>query len=389
MKSLIITAFLLLTLFSCGEKQKEMITPVRPVKYAHITSSSGMESHVFSGVAKAKNETKLSFKVAGSVSSVLVNLGDKVTKGQLIATINSSDYTIQSNQALSQKEGFLANKQSAEANAKAAETQLINAQSTYDRVVKLYESNSVSLSEYQKAKAGIDAAKSQFEAATSQVNAANQQVNSANQQVEAATNQVNYTRLTSPMDGIITAVQVESNEIVNAGMPIVVISSLGRPEVEVGVPEVFINQVKIAQRVIISLSSAPGEQFNGMVNQVAFASGKAPTYPVIVQIDSLVTKIRPGMAANVEFRFPKEGKSKDNRLIVPVEAVGKDGESNFVFLLRPTNDGTFLVKKTAIKIGDLRNDGFELLEGLQEDERVATAGLQSLMDGMTVKLMDK
>ena len=62
------------------------------------------------------------------------------------------------------------------ANAKAAETQLINAQATYDRVAKLYENNSVSLSEYQQAKAGLDAAQAQYDAANTQITAADQQV---------------------------------------------------------------------------------------------------------------------------------------------------------------------------------------------------------------------
>lgn len=361
-------------LLSCGEEPVETTRQIRPIKYAKIGQSEGGETHTFSGVAKAQNETNLSFKVAGTLSSVKVKLGDRVSKGQLIATIDPADYNIQTNQAISQKEGSVAN-------AKAAETQFINAQATYDRVAGLYENNSVSLSEYQQAKAGLDAAQAQYEAANTQIKA-------ANQQVQAASNQVSYTRLLSPMNGVITALQVEANEVVNAGMLIAKVSSLGRPEVEVGVPEIFINKIKKGQQVNITLPSAPEQEFQGVVDQVAFASGNAPTYPVIVEIDQSVEEIRPGMAANVAFLFPRNGDTASPpKMVVPVEAVGKDNQGHFVFVLNEKNEGVYEAEKKLITIGTLLPEGFELKGGLQSGEFVATAGLKSLRDGVEVKLL--
>jgi len=380
--------FLILSFVSCGEKSVETVKQVRPIKYATIEPFTGQETHTFSGVAKAQNETSLSFKVGGTLSSVNVKLGDQVRKGQLIATINPVDYNIQTSQAISQKEGSVANAQSAEANAEAAQVQLISAQATYDRVAKLYENNSVALSEYQQAKAGLDAAKAQYDAANSQVKAASTQVSAADQQVKAADNQVDYTRLVAPMNGVVTAVQVEANEIVNPGMVIATVSSLGRPEVEVGVPEIFINKIEKGQQVNITLPSSPGQTLKGVVDQVAYASGNAPTYPVIVDIDQSTEQIRPGMAANVTFLFSKEGASSNSKMIVPLEAVGKDNAGNFVFVLNQKSEGVYVAEKKVITIGSLLPEGFELVDGLQAGDIVATAGLKSLMNGAEVKLLN-
>jgi multidrug efflux system membrane fusion protein len=371
----IILLFLALFFTSCKEKSVETVKKIRPIKYSTIEPSTGVETHTFSGVAKAQNETNLSFKVAGTLSSVQVKLGDRVRKGQLIATIDPVDYNIQSNQAISQKEGSIAN-------AKAAETQLINAQATYDRVAKLYENNSVALSEYQQAKAGLDAAQAQYDAANTQINA-------ADQQLKAAGNQVSYTRLVSPMTGVITAVQVEANEMVNAGMLIAKVSSFGRPEVEVGVPEIFINKIKKGQEVTITLPSSPGQEFKGVVDQVAYASGNAPTYPVTVEIDESVEQIRPGMAANVAFLFSKNGATSSPKMVVPLDAVGKDNQGNFVFVLNQKSEGVFVAEKKIVTIGELLPEGFELISGLEEGEIVATAGLKSLMNGTEVKLINE
>ena len=364
---------LVLSCMACTDESTGPEKRIRPIKFSTITSATGVETHTFSGVAKAQNETILSFKVAGILSSVDVELGEKVKRGQLIATINPIDYDIQMKQAISQKEGAVAN-------AEAAESQLINAKATYERVTKLYENNSVALSEYQQAKASYDAAQAQYDAAIAQVS-------TSNQQVQAADNQIAYTQLVSPINGVITEVEVEANEMVNAGTAIATVSSVGRPEVEVGVPEILINSITKGQKVNITIPAAPGQTFQGIVDKVAYASGNAPTYPVIVEIDRSIEQIRPGMAANVSFFLTPTGAPPSANMIVPVEAVGMDNQGNFAFVLTGKGEQVYVAEKKAIVIGRLKPEGFELLQGLKEGERVAVAGLKSLMDGEEVKLL--
>ena len=387
MKQYIFFALSVLLLVACGKEKETVKKSLRPVKYQKITLATGLEEHTFSGVAKAENEVNLSFKVGGSLSSVNVKLGDKVRKGQVIATIDPIDYNIQIEQAAAQKKGAEANVKSTEASLKNAEGQLLNANSTYKRIEKLYENNSVALSEYEQAKAGLAAAQAQYDAAKSQYDAAATQVTASAKQVEAATNQVNYTKLIAPINGIITQLDAEKNEVVGSGRAIAVISSEGHPKVEVGVPEVMINKVKKGQLVNINFSSDVGQKFTGKIEQVAFASGSSPTYPVIVGINKSSVQIRPGMAANVSFIFNKKGENTNPKMLAPVAAVGEDTEGNFVFVLTKKANNTYRVEKRTVKIGQLLPDGFEVMNGLKTDELVAIAGLKTLMDGMEVKLL--
>lgn len=366
---------LLILLVSCGEKSAKTEEQIRSVKYEKVELSSGVESHTFSGVTKAQNETNLSFKVAGTLSSINVKLGERVRKGQLIATIDPSDYAIQTNQAVSQKEGAVAN-------AKAAEAQLISAKSTYDRVSKLYENNSVALSEYQQAKAALDAAQAQYDAAKSQIKA-------TDQQLKAAGNQVNYTRLVSPMDGVITAVQVEANEIVNAGMLIAKVSSLGRPEVEVSVPEVFINKLKLGQQATIKFPSFPEQVFKAAIEEIAYASEKSTTYPVMLRMVDPADEIRPGMASEVDFKLNSDKDLSKNEIIAPIKSVAGGTDGNYVFKLIPDNEkGVYIAKKVVIELGPISNDGYVVKKGLNKDDIVAVAGLRSLYEGKKVKLLE-
>ena len=262
---------------------------------------------------------------------------------------------------------------------------MITTLATYNRIEKLYENNSVPLSEYEQARANYQTAKSQHEAALASYDAAKTQVTSTQKQTQSARNQVNYTRLTAPFSGVITAVQVEANELVGSGTPIAILSSENKPEVNVGIPENFISKIKKGQKASISFSVLPEQVFEGIVEEVSYAAGSSPTYPAILEIKKPSKEIRPGMAATVNFDFSK-GDEK-NYLVCPVKAVGEDEKGNFAFVLTKGGEH-YTVQRRSVIVGALLPGGFEIKEGLKDGELVATAGLRSLLDGMGVKLME-
>jgi RND family efflux transporter MFP subunit len=388
MNKVILIFFSLIITASCSKKEEKSEEIIRPIKFGKIVKSAGDDSYTFSGTAQANNETNLSFRVSGTLRTVQVKLGDRVKKGQIIATIDPSDYNISLDQAIAKEKGAEAGLISAETQIKSAESQLIASKSNYQRIENLYENNSVPLSEYEQAKANFEAASSQYEATKAQYEASSTEVTASEKQKESARNQVNYTRLEAPFDGVISEVNVEENETVASGNPVAIISTEAEPQVNLGVPEVFINKIFKGQEVKIQFSVLSGKSFNGIVDEVSFAAGSSPTYPVNVRIIKPSDEIRPGMAANVTFDFSSKKSKSVERLIAPVKAVGEGNDGNFVFVLEANNDGIYIAKKRNIKIGDLLSTGFEITDGLEEGELVATAGLKSLLDGMKIKLID-
>ena len=97
-----------------------------------IIKTGGGLTETFSGTAQSEKEAQLSFRVNGAISRLPIKVGDRVRRGQLIATIDATDYNVQHEQAK-------ANLKSAETQIKSAEAQLLNAQSSYQRIEKLYE----------------------------------------------------------------------------------------------------------------------------------------------------------------------------------------------------------------------------------------------------------
>jgi RND family efflux transporter MFP subunit len=371
MKYQILIISILFFFTACEKTAPKVEKKIRPVRYGKIMKSGAATTNTFAGTSQSSNVANLSFKVAGSINSFDLKIGDKVKKGQVIARIDATDYTVTYDQSL-------ANLKKAESQINSAQSNEITAKSNYERVEKLYENNSVPLSEYEQAKATYESAQSAYEATLAQVTA-------AQKQSQAANNQVRYAKLVAPFTGIITAVFVAENEIVSPGKPLVTLSAESKPEVAVNVPESIIDQIKRKQKVNISFSAFPDKTFKGTITEVGYASGQASTYPVTIQIDKPTAQMRPGMATNVTFSQAAV-KANANKLVAPTAAIGQVGKSTYAFVLEK-DSANYKVKKTTVEIGDILPDGFVVKSGLKEGQLVATAGLRALLDGMEVKLM--
>ncbi|MFK7770515.1 MAG: efflux RND transporter periplasmic adaptor subunit [Saprospiraceae bacterium] len=371
-KNISLPIFFIFLLTACGEEKKSVVEEtIRPVKFGKVMMSGDALSETFSGSAQSSKESKVSFKVSGTLTRLNVKVGDMVRKGQLLAKIDQTDYSVQYQQSV-------ANNKTSETQIQSAKSQLINSKATYQRIEKLYENNSVSISEFEQAKSALELAEASYNASIAQANA-------SEKQVESAQNQVRYSNLIAPFSGVITAVMVEENELVGSGTPIATISAMNNPEISVGIPEIFISKIKKNQRVDIVFSSMSNQTFSGKVYEVAFSSLGGSTYPVTVRIDKPTQDIRPGMVADVHFSF-SNGKAEVQKMVAPIAAVGEDSNGHFVFGL--TKEGAnYLVKKKQIQIGKLTTAGFEIKSGLANGELVATAGLNTLLDGMKVRLL--
>jgi RND family efflux transporter MFP subunit len=360
---------------ACKQKVEVQEEILRPVRYTIVASGTSISSSEFSGVTQSANQSNLSFRVSGNIIGLNAKEGQTVKKGQLLATLDAIDYKVQLEQSQ-------ANLKQAEVSYQGVESQVAVALSNYKRVESLYENNSVSLSEFEQAKNNYENAKAQLEAAQAQIAAARAAAN-------AAGNQVSYTYLNAPYDGIIQQVSVDLNERVMAGKTLMIINGEGKNEVAVGIPESFINEVNKEMAASVTFPALRNIELPGTVSEIGFDPNNASTYPVTISINREDGRIKPGMAARVKFSFDRAatGDMADHP-VVPARAIGEDHIGHFVFLLEEQDDGSALVARQDISIGELTEDGFEITEGLDNGDLIATAGMKTLLDGMKVKLMD-
>lgn len=355
MKTIYINSLILLVfLVACGRKETSKKEVIRPVRYQQVFKSGGKHTRTFSGVARASSETMLSFKVAGTIQVLNVKVGQKIKAGQLIASVEASDYVLQY--------------EDAKASLRNVEAQQQNAHSNYERLRQLYENNNASLSDYEKAKTTYESTKAS--------------VNSIKKKIALAQSQINYTKIIAPRDGVIAEVLTEVNENTSPGRPIVRLDSGKELEVKVAIPEVFIAKVKTRDTVQMRFSSKPEKAFKGLVSEVAFTASRGKTtYPVAIRIVGEDKAIRPSMTCDVTFVFADNQKA--SKMVVPAISVMQDAQGKrHVFVVKQER-----VTKKMVKVGELNEQGIEILAGLQEGEKVVTAGVSKLKDQQKIKLL--
>jgi len=351
------------TLFTgCEREAEEPLPPtIRPVRYVEAQSSGGRRVRTFSGAAKPGVESRISFKVNGTIEELPLNVGDLVRKGDLIARIDPRDYELRVEQGA--------------ASLAQAEAQAVRALADFERVRGLFERNNASQGEYDAARAQTDSARAS--------------VRAIEKQLEEARLFVSYCQLRSPIDGAVAEAPVEVNENVQPGDPIVVLNSGVEPEVEVAIPEVLIGDIRAGAPVgSVTFDALPGERFGGRATEIAPAAAKGlTTYPVTIRLSRPDKRILPGMAAEVGFVFGQSDERQ--RFVLPPNAVGEDREGRFVFVVDSEGEGKGVVRRRPVTVGELVpserfSGGIEVVEGLSEGEKVVTAGVSKIADGQQV-----
>jgi len=345
-------------LYSCAEEQKEVKKFVRPVRYQVVGYLGGAKIRTFSGTARTDKSISLSFRSSGIITRFDIRLGQPVKKGQLLAELDNVQARLNYENALSSQN--------------SAESQMNTAKLALNRTRSLYEKGSASLSDFESAKNSYNTAKQSYE--------------STRRTVAIQEEQVKYGYLYAPEDGVIASVNAEIDENVSPGRHIAVLNAGSEMKISLGLPESVINGVSIGKEVSVTFSALPGQSFKGRVYEVApSVDPSSATYPVNVLIIDPSDDIRSGMAANVTFDFGEGGRNLVNTLVVPANAVGEDSEGSFVYLIEGDGD-TAVVRKQRIEVGSLSAEGFAIQSGLKAGQRIATAGLQTLLDGQEVKL---
>ena len=349
------------TLFACQRQDAPQAEEIlRPVRSEKVSLTGSNQTRTFSGKAQAGLEAKLSFKVSGTINRLRVKVGDKVNQGQIVATLDPRDYDLQVQRA-----------QAALTRSNAAAR---SASADYARVRALYENRNASRNDLDQARASAESSRAD--------------VSSHTKELELARLQLGYTRLRAPAACYVASVPVEVNENVQAGETIVEVVCGSRLEVAVAVPEVFIARVKKRSKVTATFDAIPGIRFPAIVTKVGVASGRtATTFPVTVQLQERVPGFRSGLAAEVTFRFD-DGNGKA-RILVPPVAVGEDRDGRYVFIVEELEGGIGTVKRTPVTVGELSAEGLEIIDGLHDGTRIATAGVRRLREGQRVRLINR
>ena len=244
------------------------------------------------GTVSAVTTVLVGTQVSGTIKQIFVDFNSPVKKGQLLAQIDP---------ALSEAKvaQTRANLKAAEANVEKAEAALQDAERTLERNRTLFARNFI-------ARSDLDTAETHRVSALAQLNLAKAQVEQQSAALKQEETNLNYTRILSPVDGIVISRNVDIGQTVAASFQTPTLFSIAqdltRMQIDTNVDEADIGKVKVGQSVQFTVDAYPDHTFSGRVSEIRNAPTtiqNVVTYNVIVKVANPELKLKPGMTANV------------------------------------------------------------------------------------------
>jgi membrane fusion protein, multidrug efflux system len=325
-------------LFSCSEKEEKKVKQsVVKVTVQQIQTHGQSEELKFSGTIEADNSVQIGFAVPGTISSVKVNEGQHVSAGQLLATIDATEYD---NALLIASAG------------------LEQAEDMYTRLNGLYLKGSLPAKDFIEIKTKLTQAK-------------------ANKNLSVK--RVGDTRLYAPMSGIITAKSIERGATAAPGVPAFTIIKTDQVYAKVTVPESEIGKVSKGQNAKVFISTL-NETLTGKIAIInPQADPVSKSYSVKIQLKNAGGKLLPGMIAQTRIATGKAVAA----ITIPANAVIRDADDiTYVFI---AEDNQRVTRKRVTASGVQGND-IIISDGLHQGDRVVIAGQTRLKDGALVTL---
>jgi multidrug efflux system membrane fusion protein len=348
-----IAAAALLLLGACA-KQEIPPDPVRPVQLAQVRTDGTGDSALFAGEVKPRHENDLGFRIGGKIVARYVDTGTRVKKGTTLARLDPADVALQA--------------EAAKAALAAAETEYLFAKSEFERYQNLQAQNFVSISALDQKKNAYNSNRAKYEQAKAQL--------------AVTQNQAGYAVLQADADGVITAVNAESGQVVTAGQAVMRLAREDEREVAISVPENRIAEVRNARAIAVSLWANPNRIYAAKVREIAPAVDPVTrTFAVRLAIVDPDAALQWGMTANVALQVPGGA----DAALVPLASIYQQDGQPAVWMYDPDTRKVALRKVT---IGRYREDGAVITAGLRRGEWVVAAGVHKLQPGQVVRPYD-
>ena len=305
-----------------NEQAKVVVETANEISYRNKINSTGRVTF--------ENEYKLSFKTAGIIETIVVNEGEKVNQGQLLASLKLEEITAKTEQA---------------------KNAVSKAERDFERAKALYADSVATLEQLQNAESQLEHTKLDLE--TAQFN-------------------LRYSQIRAPQDGVIQYVNGEENEAIQAGSPVLLFGSRSSAKMlKTTLSDVDVVKITLGDSAYVSFDPYPETFFRGVVNEISgTADPSTGTYEVKIKISDPKNQLKSGFIGTATIQSSCEKKYIE----LPIESlIAANGDSGNVYVAR---DG--VAQKRTIKIYQIENEKILVSAGLESGEKVVVNGLQNL-----------
>jgi RND family efflux transporter MFP subunit len=316
-----------------GGQQTTTEEVIPEVKVQTVRMQSVEQEQIYTGTISPYSRNMISsFQATMRIEKLMVEVGDYVTAGQLLVQMEQSNFL-------------------------QAKLQIENLKVDYNRIEALFQTGGVSKQQLDQLKVQLNVSQ------------------------EMLDNLEKNTFLKSPTNGIVTMRNFDNGDL-TGGQPILQVQQLNPLKVTINIQENYFPQVKRQMTASIRLESYPDEVFEGKINLVyPTIDPVTHTFTTEIVVNNSGMKISPGMFARVSFNFG----SAENVVVPDVAVIRQTGVNDrYVYVLNANNT----VSYTKVTLGQRLGSMYEILSGLNDGDKVVTAGASRLIDGSTVKVVN-
>jgi RND family efflux transporter MFP subunit len=326
---------------------------VRPVKVVKVEPNAATRQIVLSGAVKARTEAAIGFRVPGKIVARLVNVGDHVGPGTVLARLDTNDLDL------------------ALRNAEAA---VGSAEARRDVAEKALQRNKTLLAKGFIAQSVLEQRQMEFD----QADAA---VESAISTRDQSKNQAAYSELKADAAGIVTEIRGEVGQVVAAGTPVAVVARDGDMEAAIAVPENEIRHFAVGNKLAAHFWADDAVALTGVVREISgSADPTSRTFAVRVSIPE-DKRVRLGMTAMLTADVPVDG----GGIVMPLAALSERDGKPIVWVVDPARQ---TVEPRTVATRSFAAGGVRIAEGLAPGELVVTAGTQFMTPDKKVRIAD-
>jgi len=342
---------------ACTPQDKQSQQVSRPVKVVRIGDEAAADVMSFAGEVRARYETTLAFRVSGKMIDRPVEVGDRVHKGQRVARLDSTDYRLG--------------------------TDALNAQLTSAQAERDFARDD--LTRYRELLNQRVISPAEFDRHDTAYTTARERVVALEAQLSQATNQLQYTDLLADRDGVVTAVEVETGQVVAAGQPVVKLARLDEKEIHIDIPEQRVAGIALHQTVSVTLWADGNRRYTARIREIAAVADPASrTYRVKATLLERQDEARLGKTATVWIPV-----TTSPRLAVPLSAVftpqNEPGRPR-VWLV---DEQAGTVRSVPVQLGEALDGEHIVVAGVVSGQLVVSAGVQRLAEGQAVRLPEQ
>lgn len=329
------------------------------------------------GVLIPVQTVNVASKISGQVVNMGFDVGNTVTAGETLITLETKTLNAQMQQAQSSLESANASLVTAKNQVEQVKINLDTAQKAYDRTKALFDSGSVSQSQMEDATSKLQLAQKQYDSASgpaqsqaeAAIKTADANINSINVQLENAT-------ITSPINGIITNRNINPGEVASIGTPLMTIADTSILKLKGTISQEAVPLIKSGDEINVAVDIYPNKVFKGQISSigpVAVSTGKY--FPIEISIKNS-DNIKAGLSAHAAINL-----TADESVIVPASSVVQNNGQSYVYVIKDK-----IASKRVVEIGLSNDKEIQIIKGLDAGEQVATTNLNSLFDKVSVSV---